>query len=83
MKQLLSTAGAAVKRLWAGATALYQHYPARGNALVAGAVVAGLGYIGVTVDLVSVKAIVAFELPILAAGEATHRKVTPVRRRKR
>jgi len=74
---------AAAKRLWSGATALYRRYPARSNTLVAGTVVAGLGFLGVSVDLVSVKAIVALELPILAAGEATHRQVTPVRKRNR
>jgi hypothetical protein len=69
----------AAKRLLAAARKLYRAYPARLNALIAGAVVAGLGAIGVAVDLTTVLPIVALEVPILLSGEATHRRVRPVR----
>jgi hypothetical protein len=66
-----------VKRLVKGTVALYREYPARCNAVIAGAVVAGLGALGVTADIASVKEIVGLEVPILVAGEATHRRVSP------
>lgn len=69
----------AAKRLLTAARKLYKAYPARANALIAGGVVAGLGAIGVMVDLTTVAPIVALEVPILLSGEATHRRVRPVK----
>lgn len=69
----------AVKRLLSAAQKLYKAYPARANALIAGGVVAGLGAIGVATDLTTVTPIVVLEVPVLLSGEATHRRVRPVK----
>lgn len=80
MKSVLKKLSAAAKRIGVAVVALYRQYPARGNALIAAGVVGGLGAIGVSTDATSVKDVVAFAVPILLAGEATHRLVKPVRR---
>jgi hypothetical protein len=66
-----------VKKIATGIRKLYRRYPARCNTLIAAAVVGGLGLAGVAVDVATVKGIVALEVPILLAGEATHHRVSP------
>jgi hypothetical protein len=80
MKQVLKATGRAVKRLGAAALALYHRYPARGNAVIASGVVFAAGTFGVVIDSGTVLRDVAIVVPIILAGEATHRTVRPLRR---
>lgn len=67
-----------VRSIPARVIALYRAYPARSNALIASALVFAALKVGVVVDQQSVAASLAAVLPILLAGQATHRKVSPV-----
>ncbi|MGH7267344.1 MAG: hypothetical protein ACREMB_21190 [Candidatus Rokuibacteriota bacterium] len=58
---------------------LHRREPARTAAFVVSALVAVCSALGIVVDEQSVGEVVAYVLPILAGGEATRRKVRPVR----
>jgi hypothetical protein len=79
MKNLLKSAGGAVKRLGAAAVDLYKRYPSRGNSYILAGLVAAGSAIGVVVNPQSAGTIVAIVVPILLGGEATHHLVSPAK----
>lgn len=72
-----------VRRLgsWAIAQAryYYERYPARFHSAAAAAVIFAATKFGIVVDEQSLQAALAYALPILLAGQATHAKVEPVK----
>ena len=58
---------------------LYRRNPARSNAVIAAALVAAAARFHVVLPKLSVEHVLEIVGTVLASGEATHRRVTPVK----
>lgn len=74
MKKLKALAKRAVGLL----RSAYWKYPARTLSYIAAALIFAGAQLGVAVEQATLLQALAYAAPILLAGEATHRKVTPV-----
>jgi hypothetical protein len=79
MKGALKAVEKAAKRILGAATALYRRYPARANSYILAGVFGGAGALGIVVDPESAATVIKTVVPVLLAGEATHRLVSPAR----